>query len=72
MYIMIFSMYNINIMNERKTMKEKTVYEINGYKDRQDYLDSLADEYGDNVYYLADMLGESEDFDGLVSNLEDM
>lgn len=51
---------------------ESNPYELNGYKDRKEYLDSLAEEYGENVYFLADMLGESEDFDGLVSALEDM
>lgn len=49
-----------------------TIYEQNGYKNRQDYLDSLAEEYGDEVYFLADLLGESEDFDGLIVSLEDM
>lgn len=48
------------------------VYKMNGYDNRQDYLDSLAEEYGDNVYFLADLLGPSEDFDGLVTSLEDM
>lgn len=47
------------------------VYEQNGYEDRQDYLDCLADEYGDMVYEIADLLGENEDFDGLVTTLED-
>ena len=34
----------------------------------------MSDEYGvsiETVYSLADMLGESEEFDGLVSALED-
>ena len=48
------------------------VYKMNGYDNRQDYLDSLAEEYGDNVYFLADLLGPSEDFDGLITSLEDM
>lgn len=51
------------------------VYKDKGYKDREDYLDSLADEYGVSrmvVYSLADMLGPSEDFDGLINALEDM
>ena len=48
------------------------VYQENGYKDRQEYLDCLADEYGDDVYFLSGLLGESEDFDGLISSLEDM
>lgn len=51
----------------------KTIYEENGYKNREEYLDSLSEEYGsDNVYALADLLGEEEDFDGLISSLEDI
>lgn len=51
------------------------IYKHKGYKDRADYLDSLADEYSVSkmlVYSLADMLGPSEDFDGLVSMIEDV
>lgn len=50
------------------------VYEENGYKDREDYLSSLAENYDtdiETVRMIADMLGESEDFDGLVNTLED-
>ena len=50
------------------------IYKQKGYEDRYEYLDSLAVEYGVSkviVYALADMLGESEDFDGLVSMVED-
>ena len=51
-----------------------TAYQRNGYQDRTDYLTSVADDYGideDVVSALADVLGESEDFDGLISMLED-
>ena len=47
------------------------VYQQNGFTSRQDYLNNLADEYGDVVFDLADLLGEIEDFDGLVTSLED-
>lgn len=50
------------------------VYNENGYSSRQDYLEDLASEYCvdiDIVMSIADMLGEDEDFDGLVSMLED-
>ena len=47
------------------------VYQQNGFTSRQDYLNNLADEYGDVVFDLADLLGEAEDFDGLVTSLED-
>jgi hypothetical protein len=48
-----------------------SVYTDNGYKNRADYINSLAEAYGDTVYVLASMLGESEDFDGLITSLED-
>lgn len=46
----------------------------NGFESRRAYLDSLAEEYGIDratVYMMASMLGPSEDFDGLVTSLED-
>lgn len=47
-------------------------YWNNGYTSRADYLAELCDEYpADVVHTLADLLGETEDFDGLVSMLED-
>lgn len=50
------------------------IYEKNGYDDRKHYLNCLADDVGverDIVYQLADLLGPNEDFDGLVTDLED-
>ena len=41
---------------------------------REAYLAELAGDYGvdlETVEVLADMLGEIEDFDGLISSLED-
>lgn len=52
----------------------ENIYKQNGYKSRMDYLECLAEDYGcplENVLALADILTESEDFDGLVSALED-
>ena len=47
-------------------------YTNNGFTDRADYLESLCDEYDpDTVHMLADLLGPEEDFDGLVTGLED-
>jgi len=49
-------------------------YESHGYKDRDDYLASIADEYGvpiQIVNVMADILGPEEDFDGLVISLQD-
>jgi len=51
------------------------VYEKLGYKDRADYLEFLSDNLEidiDDVYAVAELLGPTEDFDGLVSSLEDM
>lgn len=46
----------------------------NEVNDRIEYLDGLADDYGidpDTVYAIADILGENEDYDGLVTTLQD-
>ena len=54
---------------------DKNIYQENGYADRDDYLTCLSEDYGvpiESVYSLAEMLGEHEDFDGLVSALEDI
>jgi predicted RNase H-like nuclease (RuvC/YqgF family) len=51
-----------------------TIYQQKGYKDRDDYLTQLAEEYDLDeytVFSLADMLGPNEDFDGLINALED-
>jgi len=49
-------------------------YVVNGFPNRRAYLQDLSDETGvplEVVHTLADLLGPSEDFDGLVSALED-
>lgn len=51
------------------------IYVRKGYKDRKDYLKCLAEDYGISymtVFSLASMLGENEDFDGLILELDDM
>ena len=51
------------------------IYEENGYASRGEYLDAMAEDYGlekSDVRLLADLLGPSEDFDGLISGLEEM
>lgn len=49
-----------------------SVYQENGYANRREYLDSLRDEYGTaNVNALLSVFPPSEDFDGLVTALED-
>jgi hypothetical protein len=55
-------------------MTDTNVYTQNGYKDRHDYLKSLAEEFEipyKTVAACASMLGPDEDFDGLVTQLED-
>ena len=53
----------------------QNIYTTNGYIDRNDYLQSLANDFNvplDQVSMLAYLLGPSEDFDGLLTSLEDM
>jgi hypothetical protein len=52
-----------------------SIYKENGFDSRKDYLIDRADSYGLDqsiVFALADMLGSTEDFDGLVNALEDI
>lgn len=59
----------------RKLHIKESIYTDNGYKNRNDYLKSLADEFGvplSTVKELSDILGADEDFDGLVSELDCM
>jgi hypothetical protein len=51
-----------------------SIYTEHGYYSRADYLQDLAAETGIPLYVvetLADLFGPSEDFDGLVTALED-
>jgi len=51
-----------------------SIYQENGFESRKEYLLDLADNMGMDasiVFALADVLGSSEDFDGLVTSLED-
>lgn len=51
-----------------------SIYTDNGYANRKAYLVDLADQTGaplEVVFALADILGPTEDFDGLVTELED-
>ena len=50
------------------------IYKKNGYESRKDYLNQLAEEYGidvKTVYALASILGPNEDFDGLITSIQD-
>ena len=51
-----------------------SIYKENGFENRRDYLDSLAEDFGidkQTVYAMASILGSTEDFDGLVTALGD-
>ena len=51
-----------------------SIYTDNGYESRKDYLNCIAEEYDvpkDIVYMTAGMLGPDEDFDGLISTIQD-
>lgn len=53
----------------------QNVYVENGYNSRDHYLRSLAEENGvdeDVVFVLASTYGPAEDFDGLVTAVEDI
>jgi len=50
------------------------IYEENGYENRLDYLTMLSEEYNipmEVIISISDVLGPDEDFDGLVSSLQE-
>jgi hypothetical protein len=52
-----------------------TIYQRKGYKDRNDYLMAVAEDYGldpVDVYTVACLLGPEEDFDGLISMIQEL
>lgn len=59
----------------RESEMDLSTYRAHGYNDREDYLSCMAEDYGldleEVVRPLADLLGPNEDFDGLISALED-
>jgi len=50
---------------------DQSIYQEHGFANRSAYLRDLAEDYGRKVFLLADLLGPSEDFDGLLTSLED-
>ena len=51
----------------------ETVYQAHGFANRTEYLQSLADDYGQEaVDALSSVMPPSEDFDGLVTELEEL
>lgn len=70
---------SLKVISKRDTMKEDLdgddIYEQRGYLNREDYLRDLSVAYNvpyETVRALATTLGPSEDFDGLVAQLEDL
>jgi hypothetical protein len=56
-------------------LQKHNPYEEMGYPTRRAYLKGLADDFGvdiEIVLSLASALGPNEDFDGLVTELEDL
>lgn len=61
-------------MSTVNSQNETSIYARKGYASRAAYLRDMAEEYGvpvESVFAVADMLGPNEDFDGLISSLED-
>lgn len=53
---------------------DEDTYRLHGFKNRAEYLQSLAEEYGldyEMICAFANLLGPNEDFDGLINALED-
>ena len=51
------------------------VYQEHGFANRKEYLKHLAEDYDvpeEQVFMLAQLLGKNEDFDGLVSSIQDL
>lgn len=56
-------------------MAEKNIYQENGFENRNDYLRDLANSNGiseDAVFAIADVYGPGEDFDGTVTEVQDL
>ena len=56
-------------------MDRSNPYHRAGFRSRKAYLESVAEDYGvsiEQVLLVADLLGPHEDFDGLLSMIEDM
>jgi len=72
--IVALSQTHTELIHHTEEYKIMNAYTENGYASRRDYLDSLAEDFDidrDTVYMMADLLGPTEDFDGLVTSLED-
>jgi len=58
-----------------KINDDTSIYQQHGYDNRQHYLESLAEEHGvdlETVQAVAELYGQEEDFDGLVTSIGGM
>ena len=61
-------------MNTSKAIQQYNPYIDNGYKNREQYFESLSKEYNvslEVIIEMDDFMGQSEDFDGLVNMVKD-
>ena len=71
--VLVSSNIFLQLIKILKIMDNK-VYQENGFSSRDKYLSTLAEDYGISkfeVCSIAEILGENEDFDGLILTLED-
>lgn len=60
--------------NKTKVTQLYNPYTENGYENRKHYFESLSEEYNvslEVIMEIADFMGQSEDFDGLVNMIKD-
>jgi hypothetical protein len=56
-------------------MRKENPYQERGFQNRKEYLADVADNHGlslDQVLEIANLLGKEEDFDGLISECQDL
>ena len=61
-------------MKTTKVTQQYNPYTENGYKNREQYFESLSEEYNvslEVIIEMAEFMGQSEDFDGLVNMIKD-
>ena len=66
--------FSKNEAQPKYLVNEMNIYQEFGFNDRKEYLSDLAEQYNLSMYEvsaISEMLSEREDFDGLVTTLED-
>lgn len=61
-------------MDTTKVTQQYNPYIENGYRSREQYFESLSEEYNvslEVIIEMAEFMGQSEDFDGLVNMIKD-